>query len=229
MNSSPRFAAAVLVSTLLAACTSVRERMEYTPSPAEIVVPAEDGAQPQARVLVSVLGAERRDGLKANPFELRLRLRLESLGDHPVAVSADDLLVVDADLRSFGEARLVSRGTMPPPLPADEDTGERRAPAPEPTTPPNMLVAPAGGTAFGDVYVALPPDAELADLNLEGLNMRWRARVGERSLLLGTTFARVYRTAFWPDYPYAYPYYPYYGYGYPGWRSHVHFGVGYGW
>ncbi len=103
------------------------------------------------------------------------------------------ILLVDADLMTFGPPRCSS------PL---DGVGAAEG-----------VTVPAGETCLVDLYFPFPPGLGTGDMNLDGLNLRWSVSVGERSELLGTTFARRRRTTVY--YPYPDPYFRFQlGYGY---------------
>lgn len=180
----------------LVACTTY-VRLDYTPSPAEVLVTAGDDNEPAARVLVSVLAAERPDRDSEQPFELHLRLRIENLGSDQVVFDATDLLLVGSDLAPYAAPRL---------------TGPVGAPPGAPVGGPFDVPADAATTV--DAYFPLPD----GPYDVEGLNLRFSLRLAGRAVLLGASFEP-------QQYVYPYPYRaydPFYGYpyGYIGYRQY---------
>lgn len=177
-----------------AACTSTRLALEFTPAPAEVVVASEDGA-PLARVLATVVEARRHDGDPDRPFELHLRVRLENLGGEDLSLDVEELLLLDAGLVPFGTPR-----------------------ARDPTRGEPATRVPPDGVAVVDLLVPFPRDREPADLDLEGLNLRWTLRVDGRARVGSVAFTRVRRERGRDDARFhgSYWYGPHYGPGFRG-------------
>ncbi len=166
------------------ACRSTRVALDYLPNPGEVFVPDQQGAGAAARVLASVISAERRDRDPEQPFELRLRLRLENLAATSVAFEPAELLLVGNDLRPFG----------PPRIMLDGEAVEQA---------PTLA---AGMAAIFDLFF---PVGDVAPRDVEGLNLRLMLLVDGRRLPLGFGFGRRReRDVLYGTYD---PYYPWYG------------------
>ncbi len=210
-----RSARLVLVAMLamLPACTSTTWRGRFTPTPAEAVVQEADGAEPVARILMSVRGAERPGGDPEADFEMIVRLRVENESAEPLTLALDRFLLLDAALEAFGRPRV---------LPPQDDA---------PTVDADALadgVAP-GAFALLELAFPFPPGRGPGDLNLSGLNLRGAVVLGDTELPVGATFARTPRVVYREPWPYPYgPYWygPWYG---PYGRSSLHVRYGYGW
>lgn len=179
---------------LAAGCTSVWHDARFVPSPLEVGVTAEGAPRAEARALLAVRGIRRAVPSEDRPAEVEMQLRLENVGEVPLALDPAGFDLVTADLISF-------RAPVVEPL-ADQD------------------VAP-GAQQLWTLRFATPEGRDAESLDWSGLNLRFRVRFGERSVLTGVTFDRLelpppgyYYDPYWGPYPY----YPY--------HSHVHIGVG---
>lgn len=181
-----------LLVACLTACRSTWHEVAFAPSPLEVGVTAEGEPRAEARVLLSVRGVRRAVPEQQRPAEVEMNLRVENVGEVPLALDPEALDLVTADLISFR-----------PPLLEPAEAGE---------------IAP-GGQQLWTLRFATPEGREVEDLDWSGLNLRFRVRFGERSVLTGVTFDRM-----WPAPGYYYD--PYWGpYPYP-YSSHVRIGVG---
>lgn len=168
---------------LLPACTSTRLSHRYRPSPADLPAVGTSGVA-AARVLVSVVAVERFEQRQDEDWGVTLRLRLENGGERPLSLRTDDLLLVDAALNPFGR-----------PWPET---------APAPVAPRNV------GTV--QLWFPLPAGADLRDVDLEGLNLRFTLDDGQSRRTLAAGFDRYRRP----------------GVRGPGW-THLHWGYGPAW
>jgi len=149
----------------LSACTSTFVTLDFAPSPAQTLVD-DGGGLTQARVLASVLSAERPGDDEERPFELHLRVRVESLGAEPVVLDEPSVLLVDAALSRFPAPRLeLGEG--------DASTGA-------------LSVAPHSARSF-DLYF---PMEGRSPRSIDALNLRLQLRVGERDVLVGANFEK---------------------------------------
>jgi len=114
----------------------------------------------KARMLVSITGIRRADPKADLPRSVEVRLRIDNRGDKPVNIKPADLELFSANLKQFPDAAL------------------------EPAGP--IQVAP---DQTADTLARFPfPDAN--DLDLDGLNLRWTASVGDEQVTHSATFAR---------------------------------------
>lgn len=178
---------------LVAGCTSTWHDARFVPSPLEVGVTAEGEPRAEARALLSVRGVRRAVSAEQRPAEVELQLRLENIGDVPLTLDPAAFDLVTADLISF------------------------RAPSVEPSA--DSEIAP-GAQQLWTLRFATPEGYAADDLDWSGLNLRFRVRFGERSVITGVTFDRlVLPTPYYANDPYWGPYpYPY---------SRVHVGVGF--
>lgn len=198
----------ILILAALPACRSTTWNARFTPALAEALVGpisiTEGGTEPNgppvARVLFSVLGAERPGGDKEAPFEMHVRFRVENRTDADLEVVLAGFLLLDANLAAFGAVRREA--------PADSE---------------GILTVPAGQPVLLDLMFPFPDGKEPDDLNLDGLNVRGALRSGDVVYPVGATFTRgprfIYRDPWYGYYPY---YGPWIGPGYYG-------GYGYRW
>jgi hypothetical protein len=124
-----------------------------------------------------------------------VHLRLENVGDVPLALDPEGFDLVTSDLISF----------QPPAI--DPPAGAEVAP---------------GAQELWMLRFATPAERGVDDLDWSGLNVRFRVRFGERAVVTGVTFDRL--AAPYGDYAYDpwYGPYPYYG---PRWNVGVGIGV----
>jgi len=205
--------ALVAALALLPACTSTTWRGRFTPTPAETVVRTAEGAEPLARILMSVRGAERPGGDPEADFEMIVRLRVENESDQPLTLVLDRFLLLDAELEAFGRPHVLA---------TEDGASDARA--------VEDGVAP-GAFALVELAFPFPPGRSPADLHLSGLNLRGAVMLGDSELPVGASFSRTPRVLYRDPWPYPYGPYPYwYGpwYG-PYGRGGVHVSYGYGW
>lgn len=166
MSRLARWTLPLLLALGLGSCTSTYVRLDFSPSPAQSVIDDGEGAS-QARVLASVLAAERPERDPERPFELHLRLRLENLGEAPVSLELGSLLLVDAALNAFPAPRL------------ELAEGDASAGA--------LSVGPHSARSF-DLF--FPMHERASPSKLGALNLRLQLRVGEREVLVGANFEK---------------------------------------
>lgn len=180
-------------------CTSTWYSMQFVPSPVEVSVSAPGEPYGAARVLLAVRGVRR--AKDAQPAQVEINLRLENVGADPMRLGVLGFDLVTSDLISFCEP-----GVDPPPGEI-LGPGEKR----------NYLLS-----------FATPEDRDVDELDWSGLNISFKLHFGEREVLTGVTFDRLflpgvpagyYYDPYWGPYPYG-PYRPYTG------SSRVRVGVG---
>lgn len=174
----------LLVLALVAGCTSTWHDVRFVPSPLEVGVTAAGEPRAEARALLSVRGVRRAVESEQRPAEVELQLRLENVGEVPLALDPAGFDLVTADLVSF------------------------RAPALEPSA--EQEVAP-GAQQLWTLRFPTPEGLGADDLDWSGLNLRFRVRFGERAVITGVTFDRLvlppygyYYDPYWGPYPYPY-------------------------
>jgi len=155
----------VLVSTaaLLVSCTSSWYGHRFVPAPIEVELSVEGEPTAQARALVSVRGIRRAVPKEQQPVQLEARMRIENLGESPVALEEEGLELVAADLQSFGRARV--------------------------TPPPGAPIAPGDSVVY-DIVFPLPAGKDLKEFDLRGLNLKWVVSFDGRRTTTGITFER---------------------------------------
>ncbi|HVS17835.1 MAG TPA: hypothetical protein VMT18_04480 [Planctomycetota bacterium] len=166
-----------------AGCASTWHDARFFPSPLEVGVTAHGEPRAEARALLSVRGVRR--AREEQPAEVEVHLRLENLGEVPLTLDPEGFDLVTSDLVSF------------------------RAPVVEPSA--GTEVAP-GAQERWVLRFATPEERGVDDLDWSGINVRFRVRFGERSILTGVTFDRSagpwrdgYYDPWWGPYPYRGP------------------------
>ncbi len=185
--------AVALGPLLLVGCGTYRSGFEYQPRPASRQIPP-DAAEPDARVLASVIGIRRdaRDVPHANTIEVRLRV--EATGERPVELLPESLSLVSADLKLLG------------------------APTVEPGDPP--AVEP-GDRQLVTAYFPIADEPETdggGELDVAGLNLRFAVMVGRQRHVQSISFElreREYRE--YPRYHIGVGYHPAYYHHAPYW------------
>ena len=170
--------AAAWTATALGGCSVYDHRYLYAPRPAEVLSPPDSGEE--LRTLVSVVGVRRADQESKLPACIEIRLLFENAGSDQVTVEPDSLVLTSAGLKRF-----------PDPIIRPVDPIED---------------APRDGRVVV-AYFPFPDDIYPAEFDLSGLNLRWKLKVGDRSVTGSATFTRL------PE--------PYYD------RHRFHIGVGY--
>ncbi len=181
---------------LLASCTSYGH-YRFRPSPLTLAL--EEGGL-STDVLITALGIEALETDGDEELLMSFRLRVENGGSAVVAVDPAEFRLVDADLREFEAAQVVS------------ETGAFEVP-------------PGASRSFG-VSFPFPDDARPRDMNLDGLDLRGVVQYAAGSATFHANFERAVRPAYrydsfnfglgWGPYPYSWygPYCPprfYYG------------------
>jgi hypothetical protein len=149
----------------------------FAPAPVEVDLYVDGEPDSQARGLVTVNGIRRPDDGRGAVVEVRLRI--ENLGANPAQLVTESLALVSADLREMGSARVA-----PEPAPIER-----------------------GAVGLYDVAFELPAGQTPSDYDLDGLNLKWEVDFGDKRVMSGITFERIFG-------PYDYD-------------SHVSFGFGY--
>lgn len=108
-----------LAALALGACTSTSYTYHFEPTPAEAIVASSPDGPALARVLVGVMGAERRARETSGHPDLVVRLRIEAKGAGPIGFDPASAQVLGPDLAEFGPA-FVDGGTGPIEVPRNE-------------------------------------------------------------------------------------------------------------
>jgi hypothetical protein len=201
MYTSFRTTITALALGLLGACTSYGD-IRFEPNPLDVSLAQGEGGPPLGRALVSVRGIREVEDGQGNDdgHELAVVLRLDNESGAPVELLTEECEVVDASLDTLAPPHVARRG------PHEGDP----------------LAIAAGETAVFDLVFPFPPDSSPGDYDLQGLNLRWAVRSGERTVHVSSTFERI-KPVYQPyyGYGYGYGYYPWFGYyGYHGWHCH---------
>lgn len=159
---------AVGLLLVVAGCASTRRDLDMAPTPASLPVFASfdtegPDAAPAGQLLVAVSHAERRDLQPEGPWELVVRLRLENREADGLALVADSLQVVDADLAAFGPPRW--------------------------DAPPASELA-RGESAVWSARLPFPDGVSPGGRALRGLQLQVEVRVGELRRVLDVSLAR---------------------------------------
>lgn len=169
----------LLLLALLSGCRSTWHDARFVPSPLEVGVTAAGEPRAEARALLSVRGVRRATG--GQPAQVEVNLRLENLGDVPLALDPEGFDLVTSDLISF----------QPPQV--EPPAGDEVAP---------------GAQALWVLRFATPEGRGVDDLDWSGVNVRFRVVFGERAVITGVTFDRLavavpaYYDPWWGPYPY---------------------------
>ncbi len=155
--------------------------------------PAVAVTESKARVLAAVEGVRRASAADGLPESVDVRLRIEAPPDRDVTLQKEHLNAVSADLIDLP---LVGFGP-------DGDT-----------------TVPAGTSRQFTAYFGLPEDV---DVDLDGLAVRWRALVGNKTADGHVNFERV-RYAYHD----AYPHYGHWSFGFGHYGGHHGYGFGFG-
>jgi hypothetical protein len=145
--------------------------LQYVYEPAPFEAAAA-GDEP-VRALVSVIGVRRADRASGLPPSVEVRLRIENDSQATVSLDPAGLELVSADLQSF----------------------------PEPIVrPPGGLEIPPGESRVIATYFPFPLGRRTSDLDLDGLNVRFRLRIAGRETTTSAGFAR-HPWAYYDRYP----------------------------
>ena len=158
--------------------------------------PAVAVTESKARVLAAVEGVRRASSADGLPESVDIRLRVEAPADRDVTLVTEHLNVVTADLIDLP---LVGFG------------------------PEGNTTVAAGTVRQFTAYFGLPEDV---DVDLGGLNLRWRAVVGTKTADGQVNFERV-RYAYYDPYPH-YGHWSF-GVGHHGGHGGYGFGIGHHW
>lgn len=197
MYSSIRIPTLIFGLGLLGACASYGD-IRFEPNPLDVSLFHGEGGTPLGRGLISVRGIrEIEDGAgDEDAYELAIVLRLDNEGTTPVELLAEECELVDASLDSFPPPRIERRGSQ---------SGD-------------PLAIAAGEAAVFDLAFPFPQGRSPDDYDLQGLNLRWALRDGERTVHVSSTFDRSESYYYYQPY-YAYGYYPWFG-SYGHWHCH---------
>jgi hypothetical protein len=175
----PALLLAAAAAALMGGCATNATR--YEPSLSSVDVPLGDsGTSVTALVSVGPVPAGR-----GMPETIEMRLRLDNHGERPVALEAEGLELVAADLTSLGRPELIPAG--------------------------RVEVAPGGAATVGAAF-AVPPELKPNPDALRALNLRFELEVEGRSYASSVTFDRVERERSRVYGPYEYGYWPYPGF-----------------
>ena len=155
----------LLVTLTSAGCGTYLSRYDYTPQPGEMTVDVPDTANdPDARVLVTVVGIRQSlpDGSKGQGVDIKLRV--ENLGSEVVRFNPADVVVVTSSL----------------------------TPLPGPLAPPASVTLAAMEDATVMLTFALPDEVYASDDTMAGLNVRVPLHVADRTVKRGIGFNRQY-------------------------------------
>ncbi len=153
---------AIAVGAALGGCSVYDHVYEYEPLPVEVAsrVP---GGEP-LRTLVSVIGVRRRDAESELPASVEVRFRVENPpASTPAVFEPEGLRLFSADLQQF-----------PDPL----------------VRPEGPLDVEPGASLVVNAYFPFPDGRYPAGLDLEGLSVRWRIRVGGETVTSSAGFLR---------------------------------------
>lgn len=162
---------ALLLLTALAACESTWYSARFAPAPLEVELRADGEPSAQARALLTVVGLKR--AADGQPAQVVVRVRLDNLGDSPLALVQESLECVSGDLVSMSAPSL------------DQDPGQPLS---------------RGESRVWTASFAMPHGRTPEDLDWRGLNVKWSVDFGERRVTTGVTFDRVfndYRDPYW--------------------------------
>ena len=165
----------------LGGCSIYDSRYVFGPKPVDVesAVPGVSDVEP-VRTLVSVIGVRRADQEAQRPASVEVRLRVENTSPASVTFDPTSLALFSADLKQF-------------PAPIVE--------------PPDPFDVEPQASAIVEAFFPFPDEADPADFDLSGLNVRWTMRIGGQPVTSSASFTRRREV-----------YYP---------RHRFHFGIGY--
>ena len=162
MNVRSRLLALALLAPLCA-CEGPWYSARFAPAPLEVELRADGEPSAQARALLTVVGIRRAE--KDVPAQVVARLRLDNLGDSPLALVPESLECVTGDLVSMRAPTL------------DQDPAQPLA---------------RGESRVWTASFPMPEGRTPEDLDWRGLNLKWTVAFGERRVTTGVTFDRVF-------------------------------------
>ncbi len=160
MMKSAAVASLAAAAVLMTGCATHYSH-RFAPAPVEVELYPDDQPEARARGLVTIGGIRRPADGRGSVVEVRIRI--ENIGQVPVALLADSLRLVSADLRDLGAATVV--------------------PAPEPLA--------AGQNGVYDVGFELRAGRTPQDYDLQGMNLKFDVDFAGTAVMTGITFDRV--------------------------------------
>lgn len=168
------FLAAIVSTTILAACSIYDYRYEYPPGPVDVIVawPGAEESEP-VHTLVSMRGVRKADPETMLPASVEVVLRVENTSPHPVELEPGSIALFSADLARF-----------PDPI----------------VRPGHDAEVDPGGSSVVQAYFPFPEGKVPGDFDLDGLNVRWTVLVEGHAVTSSASFAR-YPNAYYERYP----------------------------